>query len=116
MAAAFAGHMLIASVWFINIPQLGHARTDGTLEPYIRSDNQSLPGLLHPEQSTCLSVGPTRGRRPKHPQSLSRTILVTPRPSHVAMSIEQGRAADPLLLNFAVSTEATPGQCFRFDV
>ena len=116
MTAAFADHMFAASVWFINIPQLGHARTEGTLEPYIRDDNKRSPGLLHPEQSTCLSVGLTRERGPKHPQSLSRTILITPRPSPMAMSIEQGDVADPLLLNFAVSTKAISGQCYRFDV
>ncbi len=35
MAAAFADHMFTASVWLINIPQLGHPRMEGTLEPCI---------------------------------------------------------------------------------
>ncbi len=47
MTAAFADHMFTASVWLINIPQLGHPRLEGTLEPFILNNQRDcLSGLL----------------------------------------------------------------------
>ena len=93
MTAAFANHVFTASVWLINIPQLGHTRTEGTLEPCIlnslHSCSPGMPGSVVPNIHS----------------SPNRTIRVSPRPSHVVKLWKREGAAGPLLLDCVMSIE-----------